>query len=177
MEELIEPQVITQPHEVKTAQPVPPAEPKKQQDPGTALITTVDTKPAVRPTNALNRMWRGAFNCLIMDEVMGRTMEWIDPEPENAPQPNLGRLRRYGRLMVYFFKRDRQGAITPLEPPKTVGEVTPPELGDALEDPDSADLFTPEPTLLDILNDFKIPIIIIIEIIAIFILAFTFGGE
>jgi hypothetical protein len=175
VEELIETEVIAQGKpEVKT---VPPPPSGAQPAASTALVPTVENKPAVRPTNALNRMWKGAYNCLIMDEGTGRTMEWIDPEPANTPKTNLGRLRRYGRLMVYFVKRDRLGVITPLEPPQTWGEVTPPELGDALEDPDSAELFTPEHTLLDVLNDFKIPIIVIIEIIAIFILAFTFGGD
>lgn len=113
-------------------------------------------------------------NALIFDEVEGEAMGYLSPDEFT----NLGRLRRYRGRMVYAVKRFKDGRIEPIVPAETPGEVTPELAGDALEDVDSPEIYKEEANFWEALSDYKLPIIVFIELLIIFILAFTFtdGG-
>ena len=116
-------------------------------------------------------------NAMIFDEIKGKSWGYLDPDKYSPDQ--LGRLRRYQKnmyqsVMIYVVKRDRNGNITTINPPSKPGDVTPEQAGDALEDPNSAEVFSNPSTWVDVLSDFKFPIIIGILTLAIFLLAFTF---
>lgn len=113
-------------------------------------------------------------NALIFDEVEGKYTGYLSPDEYT----NMGRKRRYHGRMVYAVKRFKDGRVEPVVPPETPGEVTPELAGDALEDVDSPEIYKEEANFWEAISDYKLPIIVLIEILVIFILAFTFtdGG-
>lgn len=113
-------------------------------------------------------------NAVVYDEQHGKLLDYIDPD-----QHVLGNKRRYHGRMVYVVMRSKSGTVTPLTPPMVPGEVLPEEAGDALEDPYSADIYMGPTSWLDVLKDFKLPIIAIVMLIAIVVLGVTLvtGGQ
>ncbi len=113
-------------------------------------------------------------NAVVYDEQHGKLLDYIDPD-----QHILGNKRRYHGRMVYVVMRSKSGTVTPLTPPMVPGEVLPEEAGDALEDPYSADIYMGPTSWLDVLKDFKLPIIAIVMLIAIVVLGVTLvtGGQ
>jgi hypothetical protein len=162
---------------ITTPEPPPVAKPVETSQTSSGIpANTTTTAVAVRDSYGLaKRISKSYYNCLVLDQLEGKCLEFINPE--NQPGNtciDLGRIWRYGRYQVYFLKRWRDGKLEVIRRQDKVGEVTPAMAGDALEDPYSAKLFAPEQTFWDKLNDFKLPIIIIILVIAMFFLAFTF---
>lgn len=140
-------------------------------------IEQVETQEKPEQAERKRRLIRHADNAMIFDEIEGRMWDYLDPDKYTPEQ--LGRLRRYQKnmyqsIMIYIVKRDRHGNITPITPPSGPGEITPEMAGDALEDPSSAEVFSNPSSWVDVLSDFKFPIIIGVLTLAIFLLAFTF---
>jgi hypothetical protein len=116
---------------------------------------------------------------IIFDEIEGRVHENID-ESKYTPE-QLGRLWRYRTTpfkmtQLRIVKRDKNGNIEPVAPQKTLGDVLPEEAAKALQDPDSAAIYTAPTGWPELLAEYKLHIIAFVLIGVIFILSFTFTG-
>ncbi len=138
------------------------------------IRNNITTKARGSPDNKAKSKIK--INALVADEVEGLVYDQIEESQYTFKQIGRKRKLNFAKSECYLIRRDKDGIITPITPHEKIGEVTPEDAGAALEDPDSAEYFSLDPTLIDFLHDHMLQIVIFCEIGAIFIISLTMTG-
>lgn len=162
--------------------------------PGTTVVKKESTVPATecatdvrvivpkRQTGiSIGNFGKVNYNSIILDYYAGRIFGTIDPQEHDETE--IGKLRTYitgiNHVEVYFVKRDKDGSLSPVvwKPPEDEKTeiITPPQLGDALEDPFTGPAYLLGSDFTDLLREYKLPIIIFVLVLAIFLTATMFN--